>query len=148
MNGWYDVSAPGVDGTGVKMYVYRSANEVADVPFGVTTVTLTVPNACGGADAMICVFETTVNDGELRIPKYTTVVPLKLVPVIVTGIAYAVGPLLGLTEVTVTYMPDPAPPVTSSDVASWDVTNILRYRGIGARVIYCECPSHGNYVKR
>ncbi len=77
-----------------------SAAEVADVPAGVVTVTSTVP-VPAGLSAVIVVSLTTVRFVAGVVPKSTAVAPVKLVPVIVTRVPPAVGPLVGLTPVTV-----------------------------------------------
>ena len=50
---------------------------------------------------MICVAELTVKPVAAVAPKVTAVVPLKLVPVMVTLVPPPVGPLVGLKAVTV-----------------------------------------------
>ena len=61
----------------------RSAGDVADVPFGVVTVTSTVP-VPAGLSAVIVVALTTVTSVAGVRPKSTAVAPVKPVPVIVT----------------------------------------------------------------
>ncbi len=78
-----------------------SAAEVAEVPPAVVTVTLTVPALPAGAVAVREVADTTVKPVAAVDPKVTAVAPVKLVPVRVTVVPPAVGPLVGLTEVTV-----------------------------------------------
>ena len=77
------------------------AEEVADVPTGVVTVTFTVPAAPAGAVAVIEVEETTVTPVAAFAPKSTAVAPVKFVPVMVTLVPAVVGPAAGLTAVTV-----------------------------------------------
>ena len=73
--------------------------DAALVPAGVVTVTSTVP-VPAGAVTMICVEELTVYTA-LEPPKLTAVAPVKFVPVIVTDVPPASGPLDGLIVVTV-----------------------------------------------
>ena len=49
-------------------------------------VTLIVPVAPAAGVAVICVAEFTINDKALVPPKFTAVAPVKLVPVITTGV--------------------------------------------------------------
>jgi hypothetical protein len=77
-----------------------SAADVALVPPGVVTVTSTVP-APAGEVAVICVALLTVNVVAAVAPNFTAVVPVKFVPVMVTTVPPAAGPLAGLTSVTV-----------------------------------------------
>ena len=79
----------------------RSAVEVALVPPGAVTLTLTVPAAPAGAVAVIVVGFTTVTFVAATVPKLTVAGLAKLVPVMVTTVPPAVGPELGLTAVTV-----------------------------------------------
>jgi len=67
------------------------------IPPGVVTVTL--PDAPGPTMAVMLVGELTVNDDAAIPPKFTSVVPVKFVPVIV--IAVPIAPLDGLNEVIV-----------------------------------------------
>ena len=87
-------------GTGAK-YLKWSDGEVAEVPPGVMTVTSTVPGACAGEVAVIWVAETTVKLEAAVAPKWTAVAPVKPVPVMVTEVPPAVGPVVGATELTV-----------------------------------------------
>jgi hypothetical protein len=77
-----------------------SAADVALVPPGVVTVTSTVP-APAGEVAVICVALFTVNVVAPVAPNFTAVAPVKFVPVMVTLVPPAAGPLAGLTLVTV-----------------------------------------------
>ena len=76
-----------------------SAELMALVPSAVVTVTLTVPDPTGLV-AAIWVALLTVYVA-IALPKLTVVAPVKLVPVIVTGVPPAVVPLVGATNVTV-----------------------------------------------
>ncbi|GGO99706.1 hypothetical protein GCM10012280_66780 [Wenjunlia tyrosinilytica] len=67
------------------------------VPPGVVTVTLTVPEPAGAA-VVIWVALTGVNDTDVP-PNLTALAPVKPMPVIVTGVPPAAGPLVGLTPV-------------------------------------------------
>ncbi len=73
---------------------------MADVPAGVVTVTSTVP-VPAGLSAVIVVSLTTVTFVAGVVPKSTAVAPVKPVPVIVTSVPPAVGPVVGLKPVTV-----------------------------------------------
>ncbi len=70
------------------------------MPFTPTT-TLTVPAAWGGVVAVIVVGLTTVTPVAAIAPKKTDAPAAKLVPVIVTAVPPAVGPLVGVIPVTV-----------------------------------------------
>jgi hypothetical protein len=50
---------------------------------------------------VISVSETTVKEAAAVVPKSTAVAPVKVAPVMVTGVPPAVGPEMGATEVTV-----------------------------------------------
>jgi hypothetical protein len=82
-------------------YVKWSADEVADVPAPVATVTSIVAALWAGAVAVIWVEEFTEKLVAAVTPKETAVTPTKLVPVIVTVVPPPVGPEVGLTAVTV-----------------------------------------------
>src|SRR5207249_4154297 len=69
-----------------------SADEVAEVPAVVVTVTSMVPAACDGATAVICVAESTVKEAA-TVPKRTLVAAVKLVPVRTTLVPPAVEPV-------------------------------------------------------
>ena len=86
---------------GAARNVNWSAAPVGLVPLGVVTVMSTVPAVCAGEVAVIDVALFTVNDAAAVAPKLTAVAPVKPVPVIVTDVPPAVGPLVGLTLVTV-----------------------------------------------
>src|SRR5207302_848471 len=84
--------------------VNSSLADVADVPNGVVTVMCTVPASSAGDTAVITwsgVFTSLVKDAASVDPNFTDVAPVKPVPVIVTVVPPAVGPAVGLTEVTV-----------------------------------------------
>ena len=70
------------------------------MPAGVVTVTSTVP-VPAGLSAVIVVSLTTVKLVAGVVPKSTAVAPVKPVPVIVTEVPPAAGPLVGLMPVTV-----------------------------------------------
>jgi hypothetical protein len=86
--------------TGRAANLNRFPDAAALVPAGVVTVTSTVPAFSAGEVAVICVLLSTVNDVAATLPKFTAVAPLKAVPAMVTEVPPAVGPTLGLTEVT------------------------------------------------
>ena len=77
-----------------------SAALVADVPPAVVTVTWTVPAVPGGLTADTELSEWTVTPVANVEPKSTAMVPLRLVPLMVTLVPPAVGPAPGLTAVT------------------------------------------------
>ena len=79
-----------------------SADEVALVPSGVVTVTSTVP-VPGGAVAVIEVAESAVIVAGVE-PKSTEVAPDRSVPVIVTLVPPAGGPVDGVMPVTATVL--------------------------------------------
>jgi hypothetical protein len=84
----------------VLVYVKSSEDEVVDVPAVVITVTSTVP-VPAGEEAVTEVGLTTVTPVACTEPK-STVAPVKNpVPLIVTLVPPAAGPLSGLTAVTV-----------------------------------------------
>ena len=61
----------------------------------------TVPATPLGAVTVIEVAELTVNEPATVAPKLTAVAPVKLVPVTVTDVPPMIGPVPGLTAVTV-----------------------------------------------
>ena len=65
------------------------------VPYGVVTVTTTVPADPAGEAAVIEVLDTTVKLVAATPPKCTAVAPVKLVPVIVTVVPPDSGPVMG-----------------------------------------------------
>src|SRR5258707_13110330 len=73
---------------------------MALVPPAVVTVTSTVPTPAGEV-AVIWVALLTVKEAAALLPKLTAVAPEKLVPVMVTLVPPDVGPVFGLTLVTV-----------------------------------------------
>lgn len=64
------------------------------------TVTSTAPVPAGEV-AVICVALTTLKELAAVLPNLTAVVPVKLVPVMVTDVPPVAGPLFALTLVTV-----------------------------------------------
>src|SRR5438128_2004597 len=74
---------------------------VAEVPAKVVTVTWMVPEACGGATAVMDVDELTVKLAAAVVPKLTAVAPVKLVPVMATEAPPPVVPLVVPRPVTV-----------------------------------------------
>ena len=72
---------------------------VALVPLEFVTVTSTVPLPAGEV-AVIAVALLTVNEVAAVPPNCTAVARMKLLPVMVTGVPPAVGPLFGEIEVT------------------------------------------------
>jgi hypothetical protein len=82
-------------------YVKWSADEVAEVPPPVVTVTSTCPAARAGEFTVIVVELTTTTPVPAVPPKLTVAPVTKSVPVIVTDVRPAVEPWLGLTAETV-----------------------------------------------
>jgi len=74
---------------------------LVEVPPGVVTVTVTVPATPVGEVAVIEVAETTTTFVAELAPNFTAVAPVKSVPVMVTEVPPAAGPLVGLSDVTV-----------------------------------------------
>ena len=72
----------------------------AEVPLGVVTVTLTVPVPAGEVTVRLVAVTPLIEVPGL-VPKSTAVAPVKLVPLTVTEVPPAAGPLEGLTPVTV-----------------------------------------------
>jgi hypothetical protein len=85
---------------GAALYVNWSAELVALVPPEVVTVTFTVP-VPAGLTAVIEVADLTVKLVAAVVPNCTAVAPMKPVPVTVTLLPPAVGPLVGLMPITV-----------------------------------------------
>jgi len=85
---------------GAAMNVNWSAVEVALVPPGVVTVTLTVPAVSAGLKAVMEVALLMMLVAAV-VPNSTDVAPVKLVPVMVTLVPPAAGPDVGDTLVTV-----------------------------------------------
>ena len=81
-----------------------SAAVAALVPLGVVTVTWTVPLPAG-LTAVIWVAEMTLKEAAFVLPNRTAVAPVKLVPVTVTDVPPAVGPLVGLMPETAGAVP-------------------------------------------
>jgi hypothetical protein len=85
---------------GAALYVKWSAADVAEVPFGVVTVTSTVPVPAGEVAVMDVALLTTTPVAALA-PKWTAVAPVKPVPLMDTLVPPTAGPEVGLTAVTV-----------------------------------------------
>ena len=73
----------------------------AEVPLGVVTVTFTVPVPAGEVTVRLVAVTPLIEVPGWPVPKSTAVAPVKLVPLTVTEVPPAVGPLEGLTPVTV-----------------------------------------------
>ena len=71
------------------------------LPPGVVTMTLAVPAVPAGATAVIVVEFTTTTLVAAAPPMVTPVAPVRFVPVMVTLVPAANGPLVGLMAVTV-----------------------------------------------
>lgn len=81
-------------GAGAAVTVNWSALEVDEVPAVVVTVIWIVPAVSGGAVAVICVSESTVNDVATVVPNLTAVAPVKPLPVMPTIAPPAEVPVL------------------------------------------------------
>ncbi len=112
---------------GATRYVYSSADDVAEVPAAVTTVTLTIP-VPAGLVATICVALALTIVAELA-PKSTAVAPARLTPLIVTDVPPAAGPDAGLIPATLgaltTYVYLSAGEVAEAPVAVTTVTSTV-----------------------
>jgi len=82
------------------MYVNWSADDLAEVPPGVFTVTSTVP-VPAGEETVTCVGGEVDVMVAAAVPKRTSDTFVKFVPVTVTGVPPPGRPLLGETCVTV-----------------------------------------------
>jgi hypothetical protein len=81
--------------------VNRSAEEVALVPPGVVTITLTVPSDSAGAEAFIVAEFTTLTELDAVVPNTTVAPETNPDPLMVTTSPPANGPLEGATPVMV-----------------------------------------------
>ena len=81
--------------------MYWSADEVADVPPAVVTVTSTVPAASVGLVAVIELSLTNVYDVAAVLPNITPVTPVKPLPEIVIEVPPLLVPDVGEMPVTV-----------------------------------------------
>ena len=105
--------------TSLGVYVNWSAGGLGAEVGPVVTVTSTVPVGSGGAVARMEVALVTVKLASGTEPKETLVAPVKPVPVMVTSAPPELGPVLGLTPVTVgvgTWAPPDATRRTPTDV--------------------------------
>ena len=73
----------------------------AEGPPAAVTITSTVPADSAGEVAVMEVVPTTVTPVAATVPNFTVLPALKLVPVMVTEVPPVVGPVLGVTLVTV-----------------------------------------------
>jgi hypothetical protein len=124
-------------GGGVKMN--WSSGLVALVPPAVVTVMSTVPDPAGLV-ADICVELSTVKIAALP-PKLTSVAPVRSVPVMVTAVPPAAGPLLGVTPVTVgatTSVKSSAPEVALVPPGVTTLTSTVPVRAGLVAVIWVE----------
>ena len=80
--------------------MYSSLVPVVEVPFGVETVTCTVPVPAGAVTVRL-VSVTLLSPVPGVEPKSTAVAPVKLDPLTMTELPPAWGPLVGLSPVTV-----------------------------------------------
>ena len=71
------------------------------MPPGVVTATWTAPGAPAGAVTYSRVAEETTTEVPAVVPKVTAVVPVRLVPLMATGVPPTAGPDIGVMEVTV-----------------------------------------------
>ena len=112
---------------GAATYLNWSADDGANAPSAVTTVTSTVPVPTGLV-ATIWVSELTVKLLAASAPKSTAVAPVKPVPVIVTDVPPAKGPFVGLIPVTAgaaTYLNWSADDVADASSAVTTVTSTV-----------------------
>ena len=79
----------------ISVYVNLSVSEEVLVPSVRVMVTLTIPKPAGDV-AVIWLAELTVNAGSAMSPNVTAVISVNPVPVIVTAVPPAVGPLAGV----------------------------------------------------
>jgi hypothetical protein len=88
---------------GMPIYENWSADDVAEVPPGVVTVTSMVPAAWPGLVTVICVTPLTVIAPVAFAvpPNLTVLAPVRLVPVTVTDVPPAAEPNIGEIPVTV-----------------------------------------------
>ena len=104
-----------------------SADDVALVPFGVVTVTSTVPATSAGETAVIDVADFTLKLLALIWPNLTAVAPVKLLPVMATDVPPVTRPLTGFSLVTlggcrvanVLSLPNPVPPAFVATIRKW-----------------------------
>ena len=83
---------------GISVYVNCPAVTGALVPSGLVTVTLTIPEPTGDV-TVIWLAELTVNPVAAVVPNVTAVISINPVPVIVTAVPPAVGPLTGVIRI-------------------------------------------------
>jgi hypothetical protein len=87
-------------GPGAHVYVNIELGPGVLVPAGVVTVTGTAPDPAGDV-TVIWVADTTVTAVPGELPNSTEVAPVNPVPVMVTTVPPAAGPVAGLSETTV-----------------------------------------------
>ena len=85
----------------VGVYANSSADEMMLVPLGVVTVTATIPAVPAGLTAVIEVADFTATPVALSEPNFTAVTSERFVPVMVTFVPPATGPLVVDSLVTV-----------------------------------------------
>jgi len=85
---------------GAPRYVNWSAEEIAETPPGLLTVTLAMPIEAIGLTAVIWVAELTVKVLAGIDPKSTAIAVVNPVPLIVTDVPPVAGPIMGLMPVT------------------------------------------------
>jgi len=91
--------------TAAAQYVYRSLLVAGVVPPAVVTESLTCPAACAGAVATIWVVDLTVKALAVVVPNLTYFTVENPVPVMVTEVPPATGPLVRESDV----IDDPEP---------------------------------------
>jgi hypothetical protein len=102
VTGVLPVVGPLVGATAVRVGGATNVNPLARValcPLAFVTTTFTLPCACGGVCAVICVAPTTTTEVAATPPKVTVVPDPKFCPVSVTGVPPVIGPLAGETVV-------------------------------------------------
>jgi len=91
----------GLNDVTVGAATYVKLTTLLEVPPGVVTVTVAAPATPAGEVAVMEVAEFTTTFVAELAPNFTPVAPVKFVPVMVTDVPPASGPLVGLSDVTV-----------------------------------------------
>ena len=91
----------GLNAVTVGAATYVNETTFVEAPPGVVTVTVAAPATPAGAVAVTDVADTTTTFVAAFAPNFTPVAPVRFVPVIVTDVPPATGPLTGLSAVTV-----------------------------------------------
>jgi hypothetical protein len=133
---------PWTDGgvVALEKYKNRSADDVAEVPPGVVTVTFTAPAlVTAGLTTTIWLAVLLIRLVTAAVPKFTAVAPARFVPVIVTNVPPVTGPTVGLRPVTTgaaTYVNLSAGDVADFPVGVVTVTSTVPVpEGLGAVMV-------------